>query len=88
MSLLYNIGDWFTLGHGNTYRKIELYQLEMGNIDLEQMKIYAAPYGGPIAITKQLKPSSKGGLVKPVIYIYSSSGKLISTINVSENKSM
>lgn len=20
MSLLYNIGDWFTLGHGNTYR--------------------------------------------------------------------
>jgi vacuolar protein sorting-associated protein 16 len=85
MSLLYNIGDWFTLGHGNTYRKIELYQLEMGNVDLEQMRVFAAPFAGPIAITKILKPSSKGVSPKPVIHIYSPSGNQISTINVSEN---
>lgn len=56
----------------------------MENINLEQMKVYAAPFGGPIAITKDLKQVKKGAAVqKPVIYIYTSSGRLISTINVS-----
>lgn len=57
--------------------------MEMENVNLEQMKVYAAPFGGPIAITKDLKQVSKGGAgQKPVIYIYTSSGLLISSINV------
>ncbi|CRK93076.1 CLUMA_CG006503, isoform A [Clunio marinus] len=83
MSLLYNIGDWFTLGHGNTYRKIELYQLEFPeNINLEHMNVFAAPYGGPIAITKNMKQLTKtGSSSKPIIYIFTCSGHLLSSIN-------
>lgn len=47
------------------------------------MKLHAAPYGGPIAITKNPKQIPKSGIVKPVISIFTSSGVLISTINVS-----
>ncbi|KAG5679723.1 hypothetical protein PVAND_009270 [Polypedilum vanderplanki] len=83
MSLLYNIGDWFTLGTGNTYRKIELYSMDFSDeVDLNHMKIFGSPFGGPIAITKNLNEPKKVGVnTKPVIYIFSSSGKLISKIN-------
>lgn len=47
------------------------------------MKLHAAPYGGPIAITKNPKQIPKSGIVKPVISLFTSSGVLISTINVS-----
>ena len=47
------------------------------------MKLHAAPYGGPIAITKNPKQIPKSGIVKPVISIFTSAGVLISTINVS-----
>lgn len=53
------------------------------NIDLKQSKVYAAPFGGPIAITKDQKQITKAGpSPKPIIYIFTSSGNLISTINV------
>lgn len=53
------------------------------NVNLEQMKVYGAPFGGPIAITKDTKKVTKAGAnVKPVIYIFTSAGALISTINV------
>lgn len=55
------------------------------SIDLDKMKLHAAPYGGPIAITKNPKQIPKSGIVKPVISIFTSSGVLISTINVSSN---
>jgi Vps16, N-terminal region len=70
-------------------RKIELYQLEFpDNINLEQMNVYAASYGGPIAVTKDPKKSMTKGNVKPVIHIFTSSGHHISTINVSEQNFM
>lgn len=53
------------------------------NIKLEQMKVYAAPFAGPIAITKDPKQITKTSSSKPVIYIFTSSGNLISTINVT-----
>lgn len=53
------------------------------NVDLEHSKVYAAPFGGPIAITKDQKQMTKSGpSSKPVIYIFTSSGRLLSTINV------
>lgn len=68
-------------------RKIELYQMEFSeNINLEHMNVYAAPYGGPIAITKDPKQFTKAGVnVKPVIHIFTSSGRKIGTINVNNN---
>lgn len=52
-------------------------------INLEQMKVYAAPYGGPIAISRDPNQLRKAGPSnKPIIYIFSSSGNLISKINV------
>lgn len=83
MSLLYNIGDWFTLGHGNTYRKIELYSMDFPEeMNLEEMKVYGASFGGPIAITRNINDLKRTGFTtKPVIYIFSSSGKLLSKIN-------
>lgn len=57
------------------------------NINLEHMNVYAAPFGGPIAVTKDPKQVVKAGATsKPVIHIFTSSGQLISTINVSRNR--
>lgn len=54
------------------------------NVNLDQMNVYAAPFGGPIAVTKDPKQMTKAtASAKPVIYIFTSSGHLISTINVS-----
>lgn len=51
--------------------------------DLEKMIVCAAPYGGPIAVMRDTRLFIKvTGLAKPVIRIFTSSGHLISTINV------
>ncbi|KAL7029066.1 hypothetical protein ACKWTF_006087 [Chironomus riparius] len=83
MAFLYNIGDWFNLGHHNAYRKIELYSMDFpDDINLEQMKVYASSFGGPFAVMKDPNLLRKtGSTVKPVIFIFSSSGNLISKIN-------
>ncbi|GAB0090509.1 Vacuolar protein sorting-associated protein 16 homolog [Sergentomyia squamirostris] len=83
MPVLYNTGDWFTLGHGNTYRKIELYNMEWPpETDLENMIVCAAPYGGPMAIVKDFQKFVKvTGSTKPIIRIFTASGHLISSIN-------
>nr|XP_040230562.2 vacuolar protein sorting-associated protein 16 homolog [Anopheles coluzzii] len=85
MSLLCNTGDWFTLGQGNAFRKIELYTMEWpGNINLEHMRVYAAPYGGPIAVVKDPKLFVKldgGASTRPIIRIFNCVGKLLSSIN-------
>lgn len=53
---------------------------------LETMKVFAAPFGGPIAITRDPGQLRKAGSSnKPVIFIFSSSGNLISKINVSNH---
>jgi hypothetical protein len=67
------------------FRKMELYQMDFPeSLNLEQMNVYAAPFGGPIAITKDFKQLTKAGASnKPIIHIFTASGRLISTINVS-----
>lgn len=52
------------------------------DINLEHMKVYAAPYGGPIAIESNLMKKVGTSSSKPNIFIFSSSGNLISKINV------
>lgn len=51
MPLMYYTGDWFTLRPGNTYRKIELFDIKWPlDVDMNFMDICGAPFGGPIAI--------------------------------------
>lgn len=53
--------------------------------DLEQMSLVAAPYGGPVAVVRDVKQFVKVGssTSKPVIRIFTASGHPISTIAVS-----
>lgn len=85
MSLLCNTGDWFTLGQGNAFRKIELYTMDWpASINLDNMTIHAAPYGGPIAVVKDPKSFIKldgGSSARPVIRVFNCVGKLMSSIN-------
>lgn len=68
-------------------RKFELYGLDWPlDIELEQMCVVGAPFGGPIAIVrdqKQIIPLK--GSTKPLIRIINSAGTLISTITVSRH---
>lgn len=50
--------------------------------ELDQMDVFAAPYGGPIAIVRP--PKVGGATTKPIIRIFTASGNLISSISVSE----
>jgi vacuolar protein sorting-associated protein 16 len=53
-------------------------------VDLEQNLIYAAPYGGPIALVRDWnKILIASGSTKPVIKIFTCSGKFISQFTVS-----
>ncbi|XP_053678723.1 vacuolar protein sorting-associated protein 16 homolog [Anopheles nili] len=85
MTLLCNTGDWFTLGQGNAFRKIELYNMEWPtSINLENMMVYAAPYGGPIAVMKDPRLFIKldgGTSTRPIIRVFNCVGKLISSIS-------
>ena len=55
------------------------------DVNLEQMKVYASSFGGPFAVMKDPNMLRKtGSTVKPVIYIFSSSGNLLSKINVCD----
>lgn len=50
-------------------------------VNLENMSVAAAPYGGPIALIRDRKKFVKvQGIGKPIISIYSASGKNISSI--------
>lgn len=69
------------------YRKYELYSMEWPpETELEQMTVSAAPYGGPMAIVRDVKQFVKvaGSTAKPVIRIFTASGHLLSTISVRE----
>ncbi|XP_031845297.1 vacuolar protein sorting 16 [Nomia melanderi] len=76
--------DWFPLGRDVYFRKFELYPLsfqhEVSNTNL----LVAAPYGGFIAITRNPKKLVKvQGSNKPIIYLYTSAGKLTAKLQWS-----
>eukprot|EP01064_Diplonema_japonicum_P030939 TRINITY_DN5390_c4_g1_i1.p1 TRINITY_DN5390_c4_g1~~TRINITY_DN5390_c4_g1_i1.p1 ORF type:complete len:871 (+),score=114.95 TRINITY_DN5390_c4_g1_i1:52-2613(+) len=76
--------DWTELGkdkngHSIVYRRQFCYRMRW-NVDMGQCLVAAAPFGGPVAITRNpnvlvqaTKPSTK-----PMVGVYSSSGGLIS----------
>uniref|UniRef100_A0A8C5QED8 Vacuolar protein sorting-associated protein 16 homolog n=1 Tax=Leptobrachium leishanense TaxID=445787 RepID=A0A8C5QED8_9ANUR len=73
--------DWYPLGLGNAYyRKFDLYKMEWKlREDLKDCLVAVGPYGGSIALMKDLskdKPSSS----RPTLEIYSASGIRLSSI--------
>lgn len=65
-------------------RKVELYQVDWPGLDLGQMFVAAAPYGGPLAVVRDWKQFVKATTSgKPVIKIFTCSGNLLATISVS-----
>ncbi|XP_076030223.1 vacuolar protein sorting 16 isoform X2 [Oratosquilla oratoria] len=79
------ISDWTQLGSDVFYRKYELYALEWGGgINLTDFMVAAAEFGGPIALTRDetkfTKTLTSG---KPIVFIFSASGRKISTFKWS-----
>nr|CAG4649104.1 EOG090X01BU [Scapholeberis mucronata]SVE93461.1 EOG090X01BU [Scapholeberis mucronata] len=80
--------DWNPLGREAYYRKFEIYSMEwIDQINLEEMKVTVAPFGGPIAVVRS---DSKFTTVqtsgKPIIFIFSPSGHLKTSIKWSGGK--
>lgn len=56
------------------------------SVDLEQMIVAAAPYGGPIAIVRDWRQFVKVTVSsKPIIKIFTASGTLLSNLSVSSH---
>ncbi|XP_018019087.1 vacuolar protein sorting-associated protein 16 homolog [Hyalella azteca] len=73
------VSDWTRVGNDVFYRKAELYTMEWGGgINVEEVLLSGAPYGGPIALTwlqegrtKHRAPQSPA---TPTIVIFSAAG--------------
>ncbi|KAF2355730.1 Vps16 C-terminal [Trinorchestia longiramus] len=83
------VADWTQVGNDIFYRKAELFTLEWGGgINVDEIILCGAPYGGPIALTWPQDGLSKGpikqrsahGPSTPVIVIFSSAGVKLGTI--------
>ncbi|XP_049834347.1 vacuolar protein sorting-associated protein 16 homolog [Schistocerca gregaria] len=74
--------DWCPLGRDKYYRKFEIYTMDWHHeINLDNVLLAAAPYGGPVAVVRDRKKIVKvQGSTKPIISIYTAAGKLISSI--------
>ncbi|XP_060525392.1 vacuolar protein sorting-associated protein 16 homolog isoform X2 [Cylas formicarius] len=86
MSAAMITADWFLLGRDLYYRKFEIYSMEWPQeIKLENFIVSSAPYGGPMAIRRDDQKFVKiqGGVGQPVIYIFSASGKTITSFKWS-----
>ncbi|XP_047477267.1 vacuolar protein sorting-associated protein 16 homolog [Penaeus chinensis] len=75
------ISDWTQIGSDVFYRKHELYTMEWGGgINLGDFMVAAASYGGPIALTRdETKFTKTQQSGKPIIFVFSSSGRKISS---------
>ncbi|KAF9172947.1 hypothetical protein BGX21_004216 [Mortierella sp. AD011] len=74
--------DWIQL-HDRFYRKQEIYSMLWNQVDLSRYMIAAAPFGGPLALVRDDRKVlllQKQQPVKPSIYLYTSSGKLMEPI--------
>lgn len=81
----FNIGNWFSLRQGSTYRKFDLYIPDFTDeANLDYWKLFPAPFGGPIAcIRDSTKLIPISGSSKQIIKILDNSGNLVSQISVS-----
>ncbi|KAF9899141.1 hypothetical protein BX616_003227 [Lobosporangium transversale] len=76
------IADWIQL-HDRYYRKQEIYSMLWKQVDLSKYMVAAAPFGGPLALVRDDRKVllvQKQQPVKPSIYLYTSSGKLMEPI--------
>ncbi|KAG0040394.1 hypothetical protein BGZ82_003119 [Podila clonocystis] len=74
--------DWIQL-QDRFYRKQEIYAMLWKQVDLSKYMIAAAPFGGPLALVRDDRKVlllQKQQPVKPSIYLYTSSGKLMEPI--------
>jgi hypothetical protein len=84
--------EWVQLGKNKKgkpvyYRKKEIYTLDWQNVNLGEALIASAPFGGPIAITRNPRRATRiAGEAKPYVYIYSSAGKLLSKFIFAPSK--
>ncbi|XP_071444220.1 vacuolar protein sorting-associated protein 16 homolog [Hetaerina americana] len=70
--------DWCCSGKDVYFRKFEIYNMGwLADASLDGMMVAAAPFGGPIALTRDRRQIVKiHGVGKPKVSIYSASGKL------------
>ncbi|XP_048512679.1 vacuolar protein sorting-associated protein 16 homolog isoform X2 [Athalia rosae] len=79
--------DWFPLGREVYFRKFELYPISFQQEVHTHNFVVAAPYGGPIAVTRNPNKLVKvQGTGKPVVSIYSASGKQIASLQWSSGQ--
>ncbi|KAI8601749.1 Vps16, N-terminal region-domain-containing protein [Dissophora ornata] len=74
--------DWFLL-HDRFYRKQEIYTMLWKQVDLSKYMIAGAPFGGPLALVRddrKVHLLQKQQPIKPNIFLYTSSGKLMEPI--------
>ncbi|KAF9355900.1 hypothetical protein BGX26_005975, partial [Mortierella sp. AD094] len=79
--------DWIQL-HDRFYRKQEIYTMLWKQVDLSKFMIAAAPFGGPLALVRDDRKVlllQKQQPVKPSIYLYTSSGKLMEPIQEAKD---
>eukprot|EP00291_Cryptomonas_curvata_P029101 CAMPEP_0172210498 /NCGR_PEP_ID=MMETSP1050-20130122/35788_1 /TAXON_ID=233186 /ORGANISM="Cryptomonas curvata, Strain CCAP979/52" /LENGTH=250 /DNA_ID=CAMNT_0012890661 /DNA_START=3 /DNA_END=751 /DNA_ORIENTATION=+ len=64
------------------YRKVELYSMRWGAIDLGKMIVSAAQFAGPIAVLRDDKKMSlvTAGSLRPALNIYGCSGILLASV--------
>ncbi|KAG0320863.1 hypothetical protein BGZ99_004280 [Dissophora globulifera] len=75
--------DWIMFDDNFYYRRQEIYTMLWKRIDLFKYMTAVAPFGGPLALVRddsKLFPLQRHQPVKPSIYLYTSSGKLMETI--------
>nr|CAD7262013.1 unnamed protein product [Timema shepardi] len=77
-----HLADWCPLGKDTYFRKFEIYSMAWQNeINLDNVVLAAASYGGPVAVVRDRKRFIKVQTTgKPVISIYTASGRQMSSI--------
>lgn len=79
--------DWFPLGRDIYFRKFELYPISFQQEISINNLVVAAPYGGSIAVTRNPKKLVKvQGASKPLILLYTASGKLTARLQWSSGQ--
>nr|AOM63317.1 vacuolar protein sorting 16A [Drosophila melanogaster] len=76
MPIIYNTGEWFKV-RPDYYRKVELTTPDWPlDLDLEYMWVEVAPYGGPLAVTRDpTKLVPVKGNARPMIRIFDTTGR-------------
>ncbi|CAG0912361.1 unnamed protein product [Notodromas monacha] len=79
--------EWHPLSpeKGIFFRKFEVDCMQWdGQLNLEDYKLYAAPFGGPVALIRDsrriVRVSSIGASAKPFIFLFTPSGREIGVI--------